>query len=140
MRIKRKMEEEAPIINVSSLLDVMFILLIFFLATSTFQKEEHDIQVNLPDQSDDGSLSTQSRTLIINVRKDGNYYIQNAIKTLDQMNKLIASIVAQNPDQKVLIRGDREALHGYVAAAVGACKRAGIKEANIGYQHKTIHG
>jgi len=40
MRIKRKTEDETPILNISSLLDVMFILLIFFLATSTLAREE----------------------------------------------------------------------------------------------------
>jgi len=139
MRIRRKIDREEPIINISSLLDVMFILLIFFLATSTLQKEEHDIQVNLPTHSDDSSLSAQSRTLIINVRKDGNYYMQNAIKSLEEMKKVIQDAVVQNPEQKVLIRGDKEALHGYVAAAVGACKSAGIIEANIGYQHKVTN-
>ena len=42
--------------------------------------------------------------------------------------------VAQIKDKKVLIRGDQEALHGYVAKAVAICRSAGIKEANIGYQ------
>ena len=138
MRIRRKMEEETPIINVSSLLDVMFILLIFFLATSTLQREEHDIKVNLPERSESGSLSSASRTLVINVRKDGSYYLQNRIRSLEDVWRDLALAVEQNPNQKVLIRGDREALHGFVAAAVGACKNAGIHEANIGYRHKTL--
>ena len=85
MRIRRKMEEETPIINVSSLLDVMFILLIFFLATSTLQREEHDIKVNLPERSESGSLSSASRTIVINVRKDGSYYLQNRIRSLEDV-------------------------------------------------------
>lgn len=138
MRIRRKMEEETPIINVSSLLDVMFILLIFFLATSTLQREEHDIKVNLPERSESGSLSSASRTIVINVRKDGSYYLQNRVRNLEDVRKDLSSAVEQNPNQKVLIRGDREALHGFVAAVVGACKTAGIHEANIGYQHRTL--
>jgi biopolymer transport protein ExbD len=136
MRIKRKLESEAPIINISSLLDVMFILLIFFLATSTLAREEHDIKVNLPEHQAKGSLSSASKTLVINVRKGGFYYVQNGVKTLEQVRKCVNDAVTQNPNQRVLIRGDREALHGQVAAVVGLCKNAGIKEANIGYQHK----
>ena len=139
MRIRKRMEKEEPIINVSSLLDVMFILLIFFLATSTLQREEHDIKVNLPERSDTSSLSAASKTLVINVRKDGHYYVQNKVKTLEEVEKSLISAVNQNPQQKVLIRGDREALHGFVAAVVGACKTSGIHEANIGYQHKITH-
>jgi biopolymer transport protein ExbD len=133
------MEEDTPIINLTSLLDVMFILLIFFLATSTLQREEHDIKVNLPVHTRSGSLSSATQTLVINVRRDGDYYLQNTLKSLDEMEKIVAAAVTQNPQQKVLIRGDREALHGFVAAAVGACRDSGVKEANIGYQHRTIH-
>jgi len=132
------MESEQTIINVTSLLDVMFILIIFFLATSTLQKEEHDIMVNLPGNSAAGSLSSQSRTIVINVRKDGTYYLLNAVKTLEEMDKVVSDAAANNPQQKVLIRGDRSALHGYVAAAVRVCKNRGINEANIGYQYKTL--
>lgn len=139
MRIRRKMEKEETIINVTSLLDVMFILIIFFLATSTLQKEEHDIKVNLPAGSDDASLSAASRTIVINVRKDGSYFLQNMVKDLDDVEKTVKDAVGQNPEQKVLIRGDREALHGSVAAAVRVCKSSGINEANIGYQHRPIH-
>lgn len=138
MRIRKKMDSETPIINISSLLDVMFILLIFFLATSTFQQEEHDIQVNLPEHNDSGSLSSASKTLVINVRKNGYYYLQNGVKNLDEVKGILKSALAQNPGQKVLIRGDQEALHGYVAAVVGACRTMGVKEANIGYQHKVL--
>ena len=80
MRIRRKNDNDEAIINITSLLDVMFILIIFFLATSTLQREEHDIKVNLPSRSEQGSLSSASRTLVINVRKDGSYYLQNAAK------------------------------------------------------------
>ena len=46
----------------------------------------------------------------------------------------LCKAVKSDPEQKVLIRGDRQALHGHVAVAVSLCKRAGVHEANIGYQ------
>ncbi|MHC4943133.1 MAG: ExbD/TolR family protein [Planctomycetota bacterium] len=138
MRIRRQDNGETPIINISSLLDVMFILLIFFLATSTLQREEHDIKVNLPERSEERSLSASTKTLVINVRRAGDYYLQNRVRSLDEVRQVLSDAIQQNPSQKVLIRGDREALHGYVAAVVGTCKSVGIQEANIGYQYKTI--
>lgn len=136
MRIKRNNGDDTPILNISSLLDVMFILLIFFLATSTLAREEHDLKVNLPVHKQTGSLSAASKTMVINVRKNGYYYMQNSVKTLEQVQACLLDAVAQNENQRVLIRGDREALHGHVAAAVGACRDAGIREANIGYQDR----
>ena len=135
MRIGRnKNGDGAEIINMSSLLDVMFILIIFFLATTTFQQEERDIRVNLPQTNEGQAISAATKLIVINVRRDGVYLVGSEETTIDKMGELMAEAVKANPEQKVLVRGDREALHGHVAAAVATCKKAGINEANIGYQ------
>jgi len=134
MKIRRPAENDATVINVSSLLDVMFILIIFFLATTTFQQEERDIKVSLPESKEGQTLSTASKVIVINVRRDGTYVMANRETDIEEMQKMIASAVESDPEQKVLIRGDRQALHGHVAVAVALCKRAGVHEANIGYQ------
>jgi len=134
MRIRRPQESDTNVINVSSLLDVMFILIIFFLATTTFQQEERDIKVNLPESAEGQALSTASKVIVINVRRDGTYVMANRETGVEEMENLLFSAVSADPEQRVLIRGDRQALHGHVAAAVSLCKRAGVHEANIGYQ------
>ena len=118
----------------SSLLDVMFILIIFFLATTTFQQEERDIKVSLPADSNTETLSSAERVVVVNVRKSGAYVVLNKQMTLEEMTEAMQEEIKKDPDKKVLVRADREALHGYVAKAIAVCKRAGVKEANIGYQ------
>ena len=134
MRIRRSAEAESSVINVSSLLDVMFILIIFFLATTTFQREERDIKVNLPESREGKSLSAATKVIVVNVRQDGTYVLSNRETPIEGLESLLLAAVQADPDQRVLIRGDRRALHGHVAAAVSLCKRVGIHEANIGYQ------
>jgi len=133
MRIPRHIEEGDSGIDTSPLVDVLFILIIFFLVTTTFQQQERDVKVNLPDTDASQALSSAVKVLVINVRKDGSYYMQNRKMTIVEVQKALRDGVRANPAQKVLIRGDRDALHGNVAAAVAACKKAGIHEANIGY-------
>jgi len=134
MRIRKPDEGDASVINVSSLLDVMFILIIFFLATTTFQQEERDIKVNLPESAEGRALSTAAKVIVINVRADGTYVMANRDTTVEAMEQALLNAIKADPQQKVLIRGDRQALHGHVAVAVSLCKRAGVHEANIGYQ------
>ncbi len=134
MRIKRPSGGETGIINVSSLLDVMFILIIFFLATTTFQQEERDIKVKLPESREGKTLSQSTKLIVINVRRDGTYLLGSDEVSPEGMGQAIAEAVKSDPGQKVLVRGDREALHGHVAVAVALCKKAGVREANIGYQ------
>ena len=119
------------LIDTSSLVDVMFILIIFFLVTSSFQEQETDMAVNLPET--DLTLSSAVQVLVINIRNDGSYYLSDKRMDLDGLNAELMNVVRENPDQKVLVRADRNALHGQVAQAIAACRRVGISEANIGY-------
>jgi biopolymer transport protein ExbD len=134
MKIRRPSESDASIINVSSLVDVMFILIIFFLATTTFHQEERDIKVNLPESAEGQALSTATKLIVVNVRADGSYVMGGREVAVDALGRTLVDAVKADPAQKVLVRGDQRALHGHVAAAVALCKRAGVHEANIGYQ------
>ena len=136
MRIKEHAEGEGDVINISSLVDVMFILIIFFLVTMSFKEIEHDINVNLPET--DTTLSSVSRALVINVRHDGSYFLGTKKMNLAQLQNTMEDAVKRNPAQKILVRADRNALHGNVAAAVAVCKRSGVKNANIGYVTSSI--
>jgi len=134
MRIRRNSESQGELINISSLIDVMFILIIFFLATTTFQQEERDIEVSLPDAAGEQSLSEAPRIMVINVREDGSYLLGTEPMSLTQLQQAVLAARQEKGDQRVLVRGDRRALHGHVAAAIHACKAAGIHQANIAYE------
>jgi biopolymer transport protein ExbD len=135
MRIPHHDDLDENVINTSSLVDVMFILIIFFLVTMSFNEEERDIMVNLPET--DTTLSSAVKAMVINVRSDGSYYLGPKRVNLAQIQSELTKALEGNPEQKVLIRGDQNALHGNVAAAVSACKNSGIRDANIGYVSKT---
>ena len=134
MRIRRgQADGNSDIIDISSLLDVMFILIIFFMATMTFNEEERDMSVKLPVDAEGQVLSSAESVIVINVRKSNTYVIMSEQVTVEEMAALIRKAVEEDPDKKVLVRADQEALHGYVAKAIGICRHQGVLEANIGY-------
>ena len=136
MNIRKKRSElEEGMIDTSALVDIMFILIIFFLVTMTFNEAEHDIAVNLPET--DSNLSSATKAIIINVRQDGSYYIGSKRTNLAGIQQALRQLLAKNPQQKILVRGDRNALHGHVAAAIATCRASGIQDANIGYVSRT---
>ncbi len=139
MRLHHSDPSSDELINMSSLLDVLFILLIFFMVTTTFQEEERDIEVNLPSDSKAPPSQDDTKLLVINVRKDGAYVLQSKQMTVDEMTLVLKQSFEKNEDQKVLVRADQEALHGHVAHAISLCKVVGIHKANIGYDTKTAH-
>lgn len=131
MRIPRTEESEGDVINTSPLVDIMFILIIFFLVTMSFHEEERDILVNLPQT--DMSLSSAVKAVVINVRKDGSFFLGSRMMNLQNIQAELLDSLKENPDLKVLIRGDQRALHGHVSAAIATCKKCGVRDANIGY-------
>ena len=148
MKIPRTEEPDGAIINISSLLDVMFILLIFFMATTTFEKErdklERDRKVTLTeDTKERTTLSTERKTLVINVRSahrnagEALYVVLGRQVDLKQIQKMVQDALAADADYKVLVRGDKMAYHGQVAQAVSVCQDAGVKEANFAYMTST---
>jgi len=145
MRFRRTEDANEGIINLESLLDVMFILLIFFMATTTFKEEEYDIMVNLPDTSKKrAALSSATKLIVVNVRsadrkkEDPLFVVSGRRVDLRQLRKIIADGVKDNANQKVLIRGDKYALHGNVANAVAVCRDGGVVKTNIGYDYVPI--
>ena len=139
MRIPRADETEGTVINMSSLLDVLFILIIFFLATATFKQQELDVQVNLPQADASMALTEAPKVIVINVRKEGDYVLSDRVMDLPDVRRAVKKAVHEDVQQKVLIRGDRAALHDHVAAAVRACREAGVTRANIGYDSRPTH-
>ena len=143
MRIRQPSQEQSDIINITSVLDVMFILLIFFMATTTFKEEEFPVGVQLPVASKKHeTASSKSKTIIVNVRNtregagEGLYIVGGNQVTLQQMQKLVEDSIAQDPTQAVWIRADKFAYHGEVANAIATCRNAGVMEAKLLYESK----
>ncbi len=137
MRIRTEKTSD-PAVKMTPLIDIMFTLIIFFLATATFQEEERDIAINVPSNTSGTTLSNEPKVIVINVKKDGSYKIGDTAMKLDQIKIKLEEAVRRDPGQKVLIRGDRNALHGDVAAAVAAAKGAGVNESLIGYKAEPL--
>jgi len=129
---RRSKASDAEIISMTSMLDVMFILIIFFLVTTTFKEEEIDHTVNLPVDARNQSLTQSTGNLInINIRKDGSYVVMGKQVTEENISKWMAEEVAKKPDLKVLIRSDQDAKHLYLANIMSICRHVGVPKANI---------
>ena len=118
--------------EVTPLIDILFTLIIFFLATSTFQEEENPEDINLPD-STNRPPSKQEKFLVINIDKDGRFRLGSSSVKLDVLKQALEREHKANPQTKVKIRGDHDALHGNVSKVLLACKNAGFTTANIAY-------
>jgi len=132
MRIRSNGSDSSDIINLSSLLDVLFILIIFFLVTTTFKQQEDDRRVDLPVDQRNQALSNKAGDVVkINIRKSGAYVIMDKPVTEEMVESTMKQAVTNRPEVKVLIRADKETKHLYVANILSICKFVGVKETHI---------
>ena len=132
MRFKTDSNEGNGIINISSMIDVMFILIIFFLVTTTFKEEEIDHLVNLPTDKRNQSLTQSKGNLLkINIRENGAYLVMGTQMTEEQLSTWMEGEIKRKPELKVLIRCDENSKHLYLANVMSICRHVGVPKANI---------
>jgi len=118
-------------LNLTPMIDVVFLLLIFFMLATTFMDPERDINLDLPKASDIGTSAEQSEELVINVMRDGSVVVGGA--QLDD-NGLLATLrqaALKDAERQVTIRGDRMTMHENIVKCMNLCGTAGLSNLAI---------
>lgn len=132
MRFKSTSDSGGEVINLSSMIDVLFILIIFFMITTTFKEEEVDHLVKLPTDKRNQSLTQSKGSLIkVNIREEGEYMVMGAQMTEEQLSTWMEGEIERKPELKVMIRCDKESKHMHLANVMSICRHVGVPEANI---------
>ena len=119
-------------LSLTPLIDIVFLLLIFFLVATRFAEEERELDILLPDASEAQPLTSKPRELFINVDEQGRYYITGEFLTLPQLHPILEAAYVNNPGRaSVIIRADRRCDWEYVVGAMNACKRAKIRDYRV---------
>ena len=130
MRLDAGPEEEGAM-NLVSLIDVVFLLLIFFLVATTFTRDEVDMNLVLP-EARSGSPSESGSLLVINVSQEGVITVDGReVATMEALRQKLRAASSRNREQEVLIRGDTRVQFGMVAQALDACLEASLKRVAI---------
>lgn len=123
-------EEDAGVteINLTPLIDMVFILLIFFVVTSSFVKES-GIEVNRPTAQ---SAERQERgNIIISVTKNGEIWVDRRKVDVDALRANVERLHAENPEGAVIIASDRDARTGVLVQALDQARLAGVANVSI---------
>lgn len=120
--------EQAATIELAPIIDMVFLLLIFFLVATTFHQTEREMQIALPSAAAAGPISTALKEIVINVTAEGEIIVSGRKMEPDDLRTVIETAVATNPDQKVTVRGDRNAYYAAIVRVLDICKGSGIQE------------
>ena len=137
MRIHDPISEADEPFNLIPLTDMVFNLLIFFMAATTFAQVEREMGVKLPRATSFASMSAAPQQLVINITDAGEPIVAKKKYDLVGLAELLKSVVEKNPNASVIIRADERGLVKGFAQVLDVCKRSGVNEAKIGYMSGT---
>jgi len=131
MKFKRQAREELEL-NLTPLIDVVFLLLIFFMVSTTFQKES-EISLQLP-RASDSELQTPSERIEVIINAAGRYFIndQEVLKTdVSSLQNALYKVSGGKRDIPLTIRADAQAPHQSVVTAMDAAGQLGMLKMSI---------
>ncbi len=115
-------EAEGP--NLTPVIDVVFLLLIFFLVATRFDSEEREIATQLAEVVEARPISSAPQEVIVNVTAEGDYLITGEKYSEGQLAAFLHTLALKNPGmQKVQIRPDRRVPFEFPARVMGLCER-----------------
>lgn len=124
----RNKENTAVNVNMTPLIDMVFILLIFFLVTSSFTKEA-GIEVSRP--TADSGQRQETASIIIAVSKEGDIWLDNQKVDIRSVRPQIESLHAQNPEGTIIIMSDKDARMGTAVQVLDQVRLAGVSNVAI---------
>ncbi|HQZ67738.1 MAG TPA: biopolymer transporter ExbD [Planctomycetaceae bacterium] len=125
-----------PMLNLTPMIDVVFLLIIFFMVGARFTEETHDQQfdVELPTASAVQAMSRVPDPLVVTVYRTGRIVIKNQDLDLPQLVQELTAAKVAYADQAVLIRGDGEGQYQGIIDVMNACHQVQIKKFSLAFQ------
>jgi len=117
---------KAPALALTSMLDVIFLLLCFFVTASVFSQWESEISISLPSASSSETPSRLPGEVILNVARDGSVTVNARKLTLSDLGERLRKVADFYPGQPVVIRADRETSYDSLVKVLDTCRVAGV--------------
>ena len=132
----RPHKQPPPDLNITPLIDVVFLLLIFFMVSTTFERESQ-IQVELPRASAEEFPDTPPKFLDITVDREGRFYVnqQEVVNTeVETLKRAIAKAAKDQQDLPVIITADAQTPHRAVITVMDAASQLGYLQMTFAAQ------
>ena len=126
MKIRVEHASKAPALALTSMLDVIVLLLCFFVTVSVFSQWESEISIKLPSAKTADEPDRLPGEIIANVAKDGSVRVNGAELTLTQLGERLERIAKFYSGQAVIIRADKETPYEYLVNVIDTCRGAGV--------------
>lgn len=130
MKLADDVDDAEFALNLTSMTDIVFLMLIFFMLATTYGDPERVLTVDLPAAT--SSSEAPPRELVIQVLEDGRIVLDGATVDREALRARLAEAARGAPDTPVTIRGHRLARHEAIVGVMDACGLAGLHNLAVG--------
>jgi biopolymer transport protein ExbD len=123
--------DDTPALNLTSMIDVLFLLIIFFMVATKFDEMERNIEVAVPEVAQAGESVPPARSFVVTVLSDGGVELDGLPLALPELTTRLAAARTPLTEPTVVIRGDAQCAFQHVASTLAACQQAGISDLGI---------
>ncbi|KLN64532.1 ExbD/TolR family protein [Vibrio sp. VPAP30] len=121
---RRHAKQDEAQVDLTSMLDIVFIMLIFFIVTSSFVRES-GVEVNRPTASN--VVSQKEAGIFVAITSANDIYIDKRMVDVERVEATLEHLMLDNPDAALVIQADEHAYSGTVVKVMDAAKGAGVK-------------
>jgi biopolymer transport protein ExbD len=129
MQFRTRKRRSRVLINITSLIDVLFLLLIFLMVSSTFL-EQPGIKLELPPAETAVVVDQKEFTLFVD--KHGKLFLNNLEISMDGLEAKLKEALPGMKDGSLILKADQDVSHGIVVRIMDSVKKSGVKKLVIG--------
>jgi biopolymer transport protein ExbD len=126
MKFRRRAEPHVVGFQIAPMVDVLLVLLCFFILTWNFARKEMELDVKVPTAEHGEEPVMDVNQTVLNLKADGSLVMNTKPVTYEALGEKMAMLARINPDYAIILRGDENVAYKYVARVLDVCRGAGI--------------
>jgi len=124
-------ERSRPVLPLAAMVDVLFLLLIFFMTASVFREAEAQIDIDVPEAQTAQPADTRTDQVTVNIKADNRVYLGERVVPVERLADELARLVDEAGVKAVVIRGDTGSAYGVFVKVTDQAKLAGIDDISV---------
>jgi len=126
MNFRTHVYPERIVFQIAPMVDILLFLLVFFMLTWNFSRNEAELDVKVPAAREGKENRRPAGEVILNVKKDGAIVMNRRPMSSDELLETLTRVAKLYPDQAVVLRGDENVDYRYVVDVLDICRAANI--------------
>lgn len=126
MKFRPDIQAERTTLQLAPMIDIVFLLLIFFIVTWSFARFETELDISVPAAEEGQPPNRRPDEIIVNVKNNGTTHVHGAELNDEELLKRCATVASHNKDVAIILRGDNDTDFSHIVRVLDICRKANI--------------